>query len=100
MVWDELRSAVRFPMHVPVVLVIGSEQVEAVTVNMSNNGVLLQVPRSIEAETGFEFLLEVPKEVTLNESTAAIHCAGHVIRSYQENGSCFVAAVIDEYRFQ
>ena len=100
MVWEELRSAVRFPMHLPVLLMVGSEEVKAVTVNMSNNGVLLEVPHAIPEKTGLEFLLEVPREVTLNSSTAAIHCAGHVIRSYQENGSCFVAAVIDEYRFQ
>jgi hypothetical protein len=100
MVWEELRSAVRFPMHLPVLLVIAGEQVEAITVNISHNGVLLQVPNTLPANVGLEFLLEVPKEVTLNNSTAAIHCAGHVIRSYRENGFCYVAAVIDDYRFQ
>ena len=100
MVWEEFRSAVRFPMHLPVVLLIQGEQLEAVTVNMSHNGVLLEVPRAIPAETGLEFLMEVPKEVTMNDSTAAIHCVGHVIRSYQANGTCYVAAVIDDYRFQ
>ena len=87
-------------MHLPVLLLVNGEQVEAVTVNISHNGVLLQVPHQLSSDAGLEFLLEVPKEVTLNDSTAAIHCAGHVIRSYQENGFCFVAAVIDEYRFQ
>ncbi len=100
MVWEELRSAVRFPMHLPVLLVVSGQQVEAVTINISHNGVLLQVPDSMPVQAELEFLLEVPKEVTLNESTAAIHCLGHVIRSYQENGSCYVAAVIDDYRFQ
>ncbi len=100
MVWEELRSAVRFPMHLPVLLMVGGEQLEAVTVNISHNGVLLQVPDLLPANEGLEFLLEVPKEVTLNDSTAAIHCVGHVIRSYRENGSCFLAAVIDDYRFQ
>ncbi|WP_158615446.1 PilZ domain-containing protein [Acidipila sp. EB88] len=100
MVWEELRSAVRFPMHLPVVLVVEGEQIHAVTVNMSHNGVLLEAPHPIPAETGLEFLMEVPREVTLNDSTAAIHCVGHVIRSYQENGKCYIAAVIDDYRFQ
>jgi hypothetical protein len=100
MVWEELRSAVRFPMHLPVVLIVEGEEIHALTVNISHNGVLLQVPYAIAASSGLEFLLEVPKEVTLNESTAAIHCAGHVIRSFEEDGTCFVAAVIDEYRFQ
>ena len=87
-------------MHLPVLLMVGGAEVRAVTVNMSNNGVLLEVPRSIPAQTGLEFLLQVPREVTLNDSTAAIYCLGHVIRSYQENGVHYVAAVIDEYRFQ
>jgi hypothetical protein len=100
MVWEELRTAVRFPVHLPVTLMVNGEQIIAVTVNISHNGVLLQVPETISADALLEFLLEVPKEVTLDESTAAIHCAGHVIRSYQENGACYVAAVIDDYRFQ
>ncbi len=100
MVWEELRSAVRFPMHLPVLVMVAGEQVEAVTVNISHNGVLLRMPCSIPDDAGLEFLLQVPKEVTMDNWTAAIHCAGHVIRTYQEDGSCYVAAVIDEYRFQ
>lgn len=100
MVWEELRSAVRFPIHLPVLLMISGQQVEAVTINISHNGVLLQVPDGVPMQAELEFLLEVPNEVTLNGSTAAIHCLGHVTRSYEENGSCYVAAVIDDYRFQ
>ena len=100
MVWGELRSAVRFPVHLPVLLIVEGEQLEAVTVNISHNGVLLRVPRTISIEAVLEFLLELPTEVTLNESTAAIHCEGHVIRSFEQDGFHFIAAVIDEYRFQ
>ena len=100
MVWEELRTAVRFPMHLPVTLMINGEQFEAATVNISNNGVLLESRRGFPEKTELEFLLDVPKEVTLDESTAAIHCVGYVIRSYSENGVHYIAAVIDEYRFQ
>ena len=100
MVWEELRTAVRFPMHLPILLMVNGEEVHAVTVNISNNGVLLQVPQPISRETHLEFLLSIPAEATLEASTAAIHCAGHVIRTYQENGSSFVAAIIDDYQFQ
>lgn len=100
MVWEELRSAVRFPMHLPVLLMVAGEQVEAVTVNISHNGILLRVPHTISVETRLEFLLEVPKDIMSSGITAAIHCEGHVIRSYQEDSICFAAAVIDEYRFQ
>ena len=100
MVWEEFRSAVRFPFRLPVVLMADGEQVEAFTINISNNGVLLEVPRLLENGATVEFLLEVPKEVMESEFTAAIHCAGHVIRSYHKNDCCYIAAVIDDYRFQ
>jgi hypothetical protein len=45
-------------------------------------------------------LLEVPNDGTYGEATAAIHCVGHVIRSFEQDGFCFIAAVIDDYRFQ
>ncbi len=100
MVWEELRSAVRFPVHLPVLILVEGAEVEALTRNISHNGVLLETPRSILEGTKLEFLLQVPPDVMMNGSTAAIHCAGHVVRAYQENGVHFSAAVIDEYRFQ
>ena len=100
MMWEDLRGAVRFPVHLPVILMVNGTRMEASTVNISNNGVLLQVPEPIPSDAGLEFLLEVPTEQMQDGSTAAIHCTGHVIRSYREDDSCFVAAVIDEYCFQ
>lgn len=100
MVWEDVRTAARFPMHLPVLLMVGGEKIDAITVNISQNGVLLRTDQPISPETRFEFLLSVPTEVTLDGATAAIHCAGYVIRTYEENGSSFVAAVIDDYRFQ
>jgi hypothetical protein len=100
MVWEELRTAVRFPMHLPILLMVDGQQVDAATVNISHNGILLQVPQPIPCETRLEFLLSVPSEAMLEGATAAIHCAGRVIRSYEEKGSSFAAVVIDEYQFQ
>ena len=98
--WNELRSAVRFPLHLPVIVLSGESQFAAVTVNISTGGILLRLDSPFPSENGLEFLLEIPKEITHDESTAAIHCVGHVIRSFEEDGVCFVAAVIDDYRFQ
>jgi hypothetical protein len=99
-IWQELRSAVRFPLHLPVLILAGGEQREAVTVNISTNGILLRLEDALPAESGLEFLLEVPNDGTYGESTAAIHCVGHVIRSFEQDGFSFIAAVIDDYRFQ
>ncbi len=100
MVWEELRSAVRFPVHLPVLILVEGAEIEALTKNISHNGVLLEAPCSIREGTRLEFLLQVPPEVMMNGSTAAIHCVGHVVRAYEENSIHFAAAVIDEYRFQ
>jgi hypothetical protein len=98
--WNELRTSVRFPLHLPVVLLAGGNQIDAVTVNISTGGVLLRLHDQIDAETTLEFLLELPKEFTYDESSAAVHCVGRVIRSFEQDGFYFVAVVIDEYRFQ
>jgi hypothetical protein len=100
MVWDELRTAVRFPLHLPLLLTVDGEPMDALTVNISNNGVLLQVPRPISRETRLDFLLSIPSEAAIEAPIGAIHCSGHVIRAYEENGCAFAAVIIDEYQFQ
>ncbi len=87
-------------MHVPILLMVNGEEMEAVTVNISHNGVLLRVPQPIECETQLEFLMTVPSESLPDAASAAIHCAGRVIRTYREDESWFVALIIDEYQFQ
>ncbi len=98
--WQDLRSAARFPLHLPAIILAGGVRSEAVTVNISTNGILLRLAEPLVAEDGLEFLLEVPNDGTYGEATAAIHCAGRVIRSFEQDGFYFIAAVIDDYRFQ
>jgi hypothetical protein len=99
-IFRELRSAARFPLHLPLILLSDEKRLEAETVNISANGVLLRVPLPSEVGAGLEFLLEVPQEVLGSGATAAMHCVGHVIRSYEQDGFRYLAAIIDEYRFQ
>jgi hypothetical protein len=98
--WNDLRTAARFPMHLSATVLVDGQHLEAVTVNMSAGGILLKLPKRSPAKNVLEFLLELPKDVTCGETTAAVHCVGHVIRSYEQDGFCFIAAVIDDYRFQ
>jgi len=99
-IWQDLRSAVRFPLHLSALILVGGQRIEAVTVNISTNGILLRMAEAPTVEGELEFLLEVPNDGTYGEATAAIHCVGHVIRSFEQDGFCFIAAVIDDYRFQ
>lgn len=94
-----IRS-VRFPLHLPARLLAGDKEWVATTENISASGVLFRLEESLPLDVRVEFLLEIPAEQFCGETTAAVHCLGHVVRSYREHAECFAAAVIDEYRFQ
>jgi hypothetical protein len=87
-------------MHLPLLVMVNGESLDAQTVNISNNGVLIQVPQPLSCETRLEFLLAIPDEAAIEAPIGAIHCSGRVIRSYEENGASFAAIIIDEYQFQ
>ena len=100
-----LRSAVRFPLALPVHILVAEKQYEAVTDNISANGVLLRMRAAKDCElltpgTAVEFLIEIPEGTIAPNEAAAVHCSGRVIRSYGARCSAYTAAVIDEYSFQ
>jgi hypothetical protein len=104
---DGMRSAVRFPLSLPVHLMVAAKQYEAVTENISANGVLLhvdgkplQLNELLAPGTVVEFLIEIPEGTIAPHETAAVHCTGRVVRSYGEPSTMYAAAVIDEYSFQ
>lgn len=97
---EGLRSAVRFPLMLPVHLMVSTRQYEAVTDNISSNGVLLHMNESLAPGTVVEFLIEIPEGTLALNETAAVHCTGRVVRSYRESSESYAAAVIDEYSFQ
>ena len=95
-----LRSAVRFPLALPVQLVADAKLYEAVTDNISANGVLLRLGELLEPGTAVEFLIEIPEGTLAPDESAAVHCSGRVVRSYGILSRTYAAAVIDEYSFQ
>lgn len=97
---EGLRSAVRFPLVLPVQLVVDSKQCEAVTDNISANGVLLRLGELLVPGTVVEFLIEIPEGAIAPDETAALHCSGRVVRSYGIFPAAYAAAVIDTYSFQ
>jgi len=97
---DGLRTAVRFPLSLPVHLMVDAKQYEAVTNNISANGVLLHLDELLAPGTVVEFLIEIPEGTIAPNETAAVHCTGRIVRSYNESSETYAAAVIDEYSFQ
>jgi hypothetical protein len=94
------RCAVRFPIHLPVRVMVDGQEYEANTENMSANGVLLRLNSLLEVGTRLEFLIEIPAGALGLQQTAAMHCIGKVIRAYGNAPDAYAAAVIEEYRFQ
>ncbi|MGH9585379.1 MAG: PilZ domain-containing protein [Acidobacteriaceae bacterium] len=98
----EERSAVRFPLALPVSLMASDKLYEATTENISANGVLLKLKLDevIAPGTNVDFLIQVAEGTTGPDETAAIHCLGRVVRAYEDGSAAHAAAIIDEYRFQ
>lgn len=95
-----VRCAVRFPLRLPVRVVVEGTMHEAWTENMSASGVLLRLNSILVPGQKVEFLVEIPAGTLGFQQTAAVHCAGRVTRSYREEPFAYAAVVIDEYSFQ
>lgn len=94
------RSAVRYPIQLPVRLVCDGQEVSAETQNFSSSGALFCTSERLPASAQIQFLIEIPAGVIGSDVTAAIHGEGQVLRSYQEADRNYAAIVIHEYRFQ
>ncbi|MGB6134077.1 MAG: PilZ domain-containing protein [Acidobacteriaceae bacterium] len=94
------RGAVRYPVQLPVTLLVDERQLKAVTEDFSASGVLFRLPESLPVGQELEFLVEIPAGMLDFSHTAAVHCRGRIVRSFWKDGSPWAAAVIDEYQFQ
>ena len=96
----EERSAVRFPLSLPVHVIASNKLYEATTENISANGILFKINEMLAPGTEIDFLIQTQAGTLANPETAAIHCFGRVVRASQVGDSALTAAVIDEYKFQ
>ena len=94
---NPVRTAVRFPMRLAIRLQTDEGEMEAMTENISANGLLFvgeQLPR---LDSRIEFTIAMPSAVMGTEKDVTIHCIGRVVRHYLQGGQKKAAAVIDEY---
>ena len=94
------RSAIRYPVQLPVRILSDGQEYSGETRNFSSSGALFRTSALLPASAQIQFLIEIPAGVIGSDVTAAIHGEGQVIRSYQEVGQNYAAVVIHEYRFQ
>ncbi len=97
---EELRSAVRFPIKLPVEVKPGvGRMCEAETRNISAGGVMFYASAAMEVGSRIEFNIVMPAAVLGTATDVKVRCVGRVVRCSQEGGRKAVAAVIDEYKF-
>lgn len=97
---SEIRSAVRFPLRLPIAVKTSDNETVAETENISAGGVLFQVDAAMSVGTLIEFTISMPQEVLGAPTDVLVNCMGRVVRCDEENGRRAVAAMIDEYRFE
>jgi len=96
----EMRSAVRFPLRLPIAIKSYGQAMEAVTNNISAGGMLFYVAADEIVGSTIEFEISMPAAVLGAGSDVLVTGAARVIRCAPEGDRQAVAAVIDEYRFE
>jgi hypothetical protein len=92
-----VRTAVRFPMKLPLQIQTSRGEFPAITENISANGLLFVSEHILEVNSRIEFTIAMPSAVMGSAKDVMIHCVGRIVRSFQQDGEKKAAAVIDEY---
>jgi hypothetical protein len=98
--YEEMQSAPRFPLHLPVAVKAQSQAFEAETQNISANGVLFAMDNDVPVGSLVDFTILLPGDVVGSVTNVQIDCRGRVVRSFEDRGRRGVGVVIDEYRFE
>ncbi len=94
-----MRSAVRFPLELPVAVHAHRERFEATTKDISAGGVLFTMDSVVDVGSVIEFSISMPAQIIGAEQDILVKCVGRVVRCSPDGDKCAVAAVIDEYKF-
>ena len=95
-----MRSAVRFPLKLPIAVKTSLEEHQAETKDISAGGVLFNIDADMSIGSTIEFTISMPAQVLGSPNDVLVNCVGRVVRCAQDGGRRSVAAVIDEYRFE
>ena len=96
----EMRSAVRFPLKLPIAVKTEVQEVQAETLDISAGGVLFEIDVDMTVGSNIEFSISIPAGVIGAPSDVMVSGAGRVVRCAPDEGRKSVAAVIDEYRVE
>ena len=94
---NAVRTSVRFPMQLAVVLTTEDGPLEAQTVDVSANGLLFSADRLPAVGSRVVFTMTMPSAVMGSANDVMIHCTGRIVRHQHAEDALRAAAVIDEY---
>jgi hypothetical protein len=92
-----VRTAVRFPLKLALRLTTEEGMVDAMTRDVSSNGLLFEADPLPRIGSTIEFTMTMPSEVMGWNSDVAIHCIGRIVRHQCSGQEQMAAAVIDDY---
>lgn len=98
--FNEVQSAARFPVKLPIHIKSPSGETNAETDNVSANGVLFHDNVDLPVGSSVDFTISLPAEVVGAQTDVHVECHGRVVRTKEEDGRRGVAVVIDEYHFE
>lgn len=92
-----VRTAVRFPMRLDLLLRMEHGTVAARTENISANGILFTGNIIPDVDSRITFTIRMPAAVMGTPEDVSIDCAGRVVRHQKTTETLYAAAIIDEY---
>ncbi len=95
---DPMRTAVRFPLHLPVAVETDQGVVDAVTEDISATGVLFSMPVAPGINTRLAWTLHLPAAIMGSPNDVSVRCVGRVVWQGRGEHGRTVGAVIDQYR--
>lgn len=94
---DAVRTAVRFPLRLEIMISTPERDYHAVTEDVSANGVLFACGEVPDVGTPVTFKIKMPATVIGGHEDVLLHCIGRIVRHQRTNTKNMAAAVIDEY---
>jgi hypothetical protein len=95
---NDLRGAVRFPLHLHVTLRGTEGELEAETQDISAGGVLIYCGTDYPVGSTIQFSISMPAKAMGAEKDVLVECLGRVVRCTPAGDRIAIGAIIDEYR--
>jgi hypothetical protein len=94
---DPLRTSVRFPLHMEIVLKTSDREYKAVTEDVSANGICFTADELPPVDSPVEFRMTMPAAIMGGTEDVQLYCVGRIVRHLRVADKVTAAAVIDDY---